>query len=125
MKWKQFQVLKMHSNVITSKENHHDDINHKITKITSLIVLVYGVTWSPSIVYYLLIQFTPSVFSDSYYSSSTETYVTFFIKFITYFDGIATPIIYCYYHNDFKQELKNVLYKTNTIITNMDTNSDE
>ena len=73
----------------------------KITKITFVVVLIYGITWAPTIIYYLLIHLNSS---HSHHHSSSKGYTSFIIKFITFFDAIAAPIIYCYYHDDFKQE---------------------
>ena len=69
-----------------------------------MIILTYGLTWAPSIFYYILLKVAPSIFTEEYNTSPAESYVTFFIKFITFFDAIFTPIIYCYFHNDFRRE---------------------
>ena len=76
----------------------------KVTKVTFIIILAYGLTWAPSIIYYILLKVAPSIFTKEYNSSPAESYVTFFIKFITFFDAVFTPIIYCYFHTDFRRE---------------------
>ena len=76
----------------------------KVTKLTFIIILTYGLTWAPSIIYYILLKVAPSIFTEEYERSPAESYVTFFIKFITFFDAVFTPIIYCYFHTDFRRE---------------------
>ena len=76
----------------------------KVTKLTFIIILGYGLTWAPSIIYYILLKVVPSIFTEEYNSSPAESYVTFFTKFITFFDAVFTPIIYCYFHTDFRRE---------------------
>ena len=85
-----------------------DKTMKKISKITFAVVLVYGITWAPSTIYYLLLYLKPSMFTKAYHRSPLEGYITLIIKFITFFDAIAAPIIYCYYRDDFKKEFHKV-----------------
>ena len=96
-----FVLNKRHEN---EEEQERDKNIRKVTKLTFIIILAYGLTWAPSIFYYTLLKVAPSLFSEEYLNSPAESYVTFFIKFITFFDAIFTPIIYCYFHNDFRRE---------------------
>ena len=100
-----FHLFTLHK----SKENKEADREktkdiRKVTKLTFIIILAYGLTWAPSIIYYILLKVAPSIFTEEYNTSAAESYVTFFIKFITFFDALFTPVIYCYFHNDFRRE---------------------
>ena len=78
----------------------------KVTKLTFRIIFIYGATWAPSIVYYSITTMKPSTFSQAYYVSQLEMILTFTIKYITFFNAAAAPILYCYNHTEFKKEAK-------------------
>lgn len=86
--------------------NRKDDSSCRNIKMAFAIIVMYGLTWSPSVFYYLLVTIYPSVFAKSYYVSTAEGYITFFIKVLSFFDAIASPVVYCYFHADFRKELK-------------------
>ena len=81
----------------------------KITKLTFLIVFTYGLTWSPSIIYYLTQHICLDCFSDEYYKSELKSIFSFLMKYINFFDAIIAPVIYCYFHDEFRQEFRRVI----------------
>lgn len=78
----------------------------KVTKLTFRIIFIYGVTWTPSIVYYSIVTLNPDAFPQSYYVSKWEMVATYTIKLITFFNAAAAPVIYCYNHLEFRREAK-------------------
>jgi len=78
----------------------------KVNKLTFRIIFIYGITWTPSIVYYSIVTITPEVFTDAFYVSFEEMVITFIIKYITFFNAAAAPILYCYNHGQFRKEAK-------------------
>ncbi|XP_057291669.1 G-protein coupled receptor 52-like [Hydractinia symbiolongicarpus] len=105
------QIERLRDSVYSEDGSQRDDSCRKIIKLTFIIVIVYGVTWTPSIIYYLLVSISPFLFSQDYYNSTTESYVTFFVKFVSFFDAIGAPVIYCYFHTDFRHEFLTVWEK--------------
>lgn len=101
------------------------EFNNKITKLTFLVICIYGITWAPSMTYYLLRHLYPSTFSF-HYGSPTDRWISFLIKFVNFFDAIGAPIIYCYFHDEFRQEFKLIVMKTKvvTFFSNTDSQSD-
>lgn len=81
----------------------------KITKLTFLIVFTYGLTWSPSIIYYLAQHICLNCFSDDYYRSELKSIISFLMKYINFFDAIIAPVIYCYFHDDFRGEFRKII----------------
>ena len=81
----------------------------KITKLTFLIIFTYGLTWAPSIIYYLAQHLCPNCFSDSYYDSELKSILSFLMKYINFFDAMVAPVLYCYFHDEFRQEFKRVI----------------
>lgn len=77
-------------------------LNKKLTWLTVKICLTYGITWLPSIIYYSIVTIAPDTFTDEFYVSDTEALITFFIKYITFFDAILAPVIYCRQSRDFR-----------------------
>ena len=78
----------------------------KVTWLTFRIVLIYGMTWAPSIIYYSIVTMTPDIFDASYYDSQLEIIFTYTIKYITFFNAAAAPVIYCCSHTVFRKEAK-------------------
>lgn len=94
------------SGSINKTKTKKSDLNRKITMLSLRLTVIYGITWAPSIIYYCIVALTPDVFSKAYYESSEEKLVTFLIKYITFFDGLLAPFLYCYYHCVFRNEIK-------------------
>ena len=82
--------------------------NRKLTWLSIKVCLTYGVTWLPSIIYYSIVTIAPDTFSDEYYVSDTEALVTFFIKYVTFFDAVLAPLIYCLQSGDFKRATRDL-----------------
>lgn len=77
--------------------------NKRITRNTMLLVTSYALAWTPSIIYYILQTMTPSLFPASYYNSPAEEYVSFFLKYIKFVEGIISPMLYCYLSGHLKR----------------------
>ena len=86
-------------------------LNKKLTWLTVKVSLTYGITWLPSIIYYSIVTISPDTFTDEFYVSDTEALVTFFIKFITFFDAILAPVIYCRQSRDFRRAFRDLRRK--------------
>ena len=84
----------------------------KITKLTFLIIFTYGLTWAPSIIYYLAQHLCPSCFSDKYYASKLKSVLSFLMKYINFFDAMVAPVLYCYFHDEFRHEFKRIICRT-------------
>lgn len=93
------------------REQRKTSYNTKITKLTFLIILSYGITWAPSIIYFLCQHIFPGMFHEDYYGSKTERRLSFLMKYINFFDAIGAPVLYCYYHDEFKLEFKRIVLK--------------
>ena len=78
-------------------------LNRKLTTLTVNVTLTYGITWLPSIVYYNIVTIRPDTFSAEFYDSDAESLVTFLIKYITFFDAVLAPILYCRQSKDFRR----------------------
>lgn len=83
----------------------------KITRLTFIVVLTYGITWFPTIIYYLLQHICLDCFSESYYKSDLKKFMSFLMKYINFFDAIIAPVIYCYFHDDFRMEFKRIVFQ--------------
>jgi len=77
--------------------------NKKITRNTMLLVLTYGVAWTPSIIYYIIQSLFPDAFTSAYYESEVEQYISFFLKYIKFAEGITSPVLYCYLNSYFRK----------------------
>ena len=110
------KCLHQSSRRVNENAKNSTKLSAKITKLTFKIIFVYCLTWAPSIIYYMLVTAHPSIFSKEYYTSELEDNVTFIIKYITFSDTVAAPIMYCYYHDGFCKEAKK-LYNSNNEIT--------
>jgi 7 transmembrane receptor (rhodopsin family). len=81
----------------------------RVTKLSLILSVVYLLLWSPSFVYYNLVHFCSQscfISADTYFESPAETYVSFFVKYVAFLDAIAAPLIYCFYHKEFREEGK-------------------
>ena len=77
--------------------------NRKITKVSLLLSIAYLVTWSPSVLYYILWCVCPhTCFTDAYQYSKEETYITFAMKYLAFLDAIVSPVIYCFFSERFR-----------------------
>jgi len=83
-------------------------IQDKLNKLKIRITFLYAVTWIPSIIYYSIITLRPETFSKEFYTSDLESVVVFVKKFITFFDAVFAPLIYCYHSTEFKDALRHL-----------------
>ena len=109
--------MKHNSEMLFGRQKKHSQatidrmaLNRKLTTLTVKITLLYGVTWIPSIVYYSLVTITPEIFSDDFYSSDTEEVITFINKFMTFFDAVFAPVLFCYSCEDFREAFRKKLW---------------
>ena len=98
------------------KDRREAAFNNKITKLLFLMILIYSITWAPSIIYYSIQQISPRAYelfmsSHGNFRSQLERKVSFVIKYINFFDGVGAPIIYCYHHDEFRKEFKRIMCK--------------
>ena len=102
-------VSKISSNSLPGIYTHEKDEikrNKSITKLSLMLCVTYIIFWLPSIAYYVLIVICPiKCFPDGYNESVYETYVSFIIKYLAYLNAIVAPLIYCFYHQDFRKLL--------------------
>lgn len=104
--------------------------NTRITRNTMILISTYGLTWTPSIIYFTLEELSPDVFPATYKGSTAEEYVFFFMLYIKFVEGIASPIIYCYLNGYYKRIIRKLccskgddIPKTNTSKTKSVTSS--
>jgi len=90
----------------------------KITKLTFLIILTYFLTWAPSIGYYLAQHLCVECFSDDYYKSEKKRIISFSMKYINFFDAMIAPVLYCYYHDEFRIEFKRIICRNRKNVSN-------
>ena len=100
------KYVKSRSNNV--KGTNEETRSKQILKTTLMVTIVYGVCWSPSIVYYLLMDICKTCFSLHYKCSSYEKYIAFVVKYLQFLNSIATPSIYCFQHTEFKGSLKRI-----------------
>ena len=78
-------------------------MKRKITKVSMLLSIAYLITWSPSVLYYILWCVCPhTCFTDAYQYSKEETYITFAMKYLAFLDAIVSPVIYCFFSERFR-----------------------
>ena len=78
----------------------------RMTKLTLVLSLAYGVFWSPSVIYYIILETCLSCFFRGWDGSNTEQHVGFIVKYLAFMDAIAAPLIYCFLHGKFRKELQ-------------------
>ena len=84
------------------QNNDHRDSELRIAKISSIIASAYLLCWGPSFVYYFSLAACPTCFPASYFDSEAERVVAFLMKYLTFANGIVSPIIYCYRYGWFR-----------------------
>lgn len=77
----------------------------RLTALTFLITITYGVLWTPSIIYYLLIDVCQSCFPLTFYKSMTEKYLGYTVKYLAFLNAAVTPALYCFFHAEFRRSL--------------------
>lgn len=82
--------------------------NRRITRNTMIIVASYGIAWLPSIFYFGIQTLFPEAFDPSYWDSAQEQYVSFFLKYIKFIEGVTSPILYCYLNTYFRKSVMEI-----------------
>ena len=82
--------------------------NRRITRNTMVLVATYGIAWLPSIFYFGIQSIFPEAFSPSYYDSLSDQYVSFFLKYIKFVEGVTSPILYCYLNTFFRRTVMRI-----------------
>ena len=79
--------------------------NKTITNLSLILSIVYLILWLPSVLYYNILHFCPKrCFSSDYFDSTAEMYIGFLVKYVAFLDALAAPLIYCFYHQEFRNE---------------------
>ena len=85
---------------------------HKqVTKLTFILTVIYGIFWTPSIIYYPLKEDCKSCFPDNYEDSELEQYLGFITKYLAFLDAAAAPMVYCFMHREFQKSLERIKSK--------------
>lgn len=95
---------------------------NKITRLTFIVVLTYGLTWFPTIIYYLLQHICVDCFTQKYYQSDLKRFLSFLMKYINFFDAIVAPVIYCYFHDEFRMEFKRIICRKKVRLPTIESN---
>lgn len=77
----------------------------EVAYLTLGLTITYGVCWTPSIVNYTLESLCESCYPPNYNNSRTEQIVGFIIKYLAYVNSVGSPLIYCFYHSEFRRML--------------------
>lgn len=83
----------------------------RVTRLTLVLSVAYGIFWSPSVVYFIILETCSSCFSKDWDGSNTEQHLGFIIKYLAFMDAIAAPLIYCFMHSEFRKELRRIKSK--------------
>lgn len=85
---------------------------HKqVTKLTFILTVIYGIFWTPSIIYYPLKEDCKSCFPANYEDSELEQYLGFITKYLAFLDAAAAPMVYCFMHREFQTSLERIKSK--------------
>ena len=82
--------------------------NRRITRNTMIIVASYGIAWLPSIFYFGVQTLFPEAFAPSYWDSELDQYISFFLKYIKFVEGVTSPILYCYLNTYFRKSVMEI-----------------
>ncbi|XP_065648226.1 C-X-C chemokine receptor type 2 [Hydra vulgaris] len=80
----------------------------QVAYLTVVLTVSYGVFWTPSFIYYPLLSFCKSCFPKKFGGSNLEEHLGFITKYLAFFDAVAAPLIYCFYHADFRRGLMKI-----------------
>ena len=78
----------------------------RILRTTIMVTVIYGVCWTPSILYYILMDICTHCFPLHFKCSEYERYVAFCVKYVEFLNSVATPSIYCFQHAEFRESLE-------------------
>lgn len=104
------QVVDNNGKTVTLKNK--DIQKHKqVTKLTLILTFMYGLFWTPSIIYYPLKEDCKSCFPVNYEDSELEQYVGYITKYLAFLDAAAAPLVYCFMHKEFQHSLERIRSK--------------
>ena len=88
---------------IDHEEQRDNDETRKMTKVAHMLTISYLMTWLPSVTYYIMWSACPTTcFSKTFKGSYLELYVGFFTKYLAFMDAILSPLIYCFFSEQFR-----------------------
>jgi len=100
------------SNEILLDQKQDTEENNVITTLALILAITYFVLWSPSIFYNIIWAFcSKKCFPSNYKTLDSEKYIGFITKYVAFLDTLAAPIIYCFYHEDFRKLLRKRTFK--------------
>lgn len=76
----------------------------KHLKTTLYIVISFLVCWGPSFIYYFTLAVCKSCQNKFQLTTGSESMLRFFMKFLTFIDGITAPLIYCVLNKTFRND---------------------
>ena len=100
----------------------------EVSYLTLALALTYGVCWTPSIINYILMSICSTCFPENYEDSKVETIVSYLIKYLAYTNAVFSPLIYCFYHSEFRKALRVMRWKCSQedeLMTPVNTSSGE
>ena len=102
--------------------NAEDIKKHKhIMHLAMILSVAYFLFWSPSVIYFILWSVCPSsCFTSGYKDSEAEMYIGFITKYLAFLDAFAAPLIYCFYHEEFRKLIPCKKFKKPELLTNSD-----
>ena len=83
----------------------------QVTHLTLVLAVAYALFWTPSIIYYPLKSNCRVCFVENYEDSNLEVHVGYITKYLAFLDALAAPLIYCFYHSEFRKSLLRIRSK--------------
>ena len=80
----------------------------QVAYLTFVLTVSYAVFWTPSLIYYPMLSFCKSCFHKGFQDSNLEQHLGFITKYLAFSDAVAAPLIYCFYHADFRRALMKI-----------------
>ena len=93
-------------------------LQRRIIKLGITLTIAYTILWSPTIIYYTLINICPKkCFKHEYVISKEKEYIEFFLKCLTFLDALVAPILYCLCTAEFRNSFIRIFMKRNTKVS--------
>ena len=80
----------------------------EVAYLTLGLSFTYGVCWTPSIINYVLMTTCKSCYPNDYENSKTEQITGYSIKYLAYVNSVASPLLYCFHHSEFRKVLSRI-----------------
>lgn len=77
----------------------------EVTLLTFILAITYAVFWTPSTIYYPILDMCKNCFPEDYDDSPLEQHIGFIVKYLAFLDAVAAPLIYCFHHGQFRKSL--------------------